>query len=381
MSAENFSKSYRSELASKLLKIEDHHSQRVCLDQEKETLNFQLARGEKLAIQQGETYVSKPILDQKEFQQKVGNKYEYYYISNEPCLYKLFPVIKEQTGAIVALGSEQGFDLFVNSQASHLFMVDITEHTSLLTRTLLETGSRHKKTFGQYPNPDEFIQYFKKENNSHINRFLEPNLTPNEINQVSHLINKNRRPYSFSEPDCYRYLEYKKSVTNDENQLFSWNSSSSNLEKVFTAYDEGRIFVLKGNIGHKKTIQNIKNISQSLNCPIGTIYLSNAEEYYDTHQQRRGNLKNIMALPFSKNAVLLRTIKNGHNTIGDREKFKNSDNQGIVFRGWHYNAQTIDSLTTSKKFNFKQKIDKLCQEISPEHPEEGVSFIGIRPKA
>jgi hypothetical protein len=78
MSPENFSKSYRLELASKLLRIEDHHSRREYLEQEKENLSFQLARGEKLASQQGETYVSKPILDQKEFQQKLKIKQEIY---------------------------------------------------------------------------------------------------------------------------------------------------------------------------------------------------------------------------------------------------------------------------------------------------------------
>lgn len=380
MSSENFSYRYRSELVSELLSIEDHKSRRLHLNRAKKTLDYQLAMGEKLATQRGETYVSNQILGQKEFQQRLDSGYHDYYMSNEPCLYKLFPVIKEKTDAIVALGSDQGFDLFVNSQASHLFMVDITEPTSLLTRTLLEIGSRHKKTFGHYPNPNEFIEYFNIENIFHISRFLEKNLTSDEIFRVLRLIKKPNNEFS-PESTYHIYLQYKKIATNDKNENFSWNSTSSNLEKIFTAYDEGKIFILSGNICSPKTIENIKNISQSLNCSIGTIYLSNAEEYSDFQINYRQNIKNVMALPFSKNAVLLRTRRYGETThIENKKVLKFKEENEISLLPWHYNAQTIKSIKrneTETLLDFSNKIDRLCEKKSFKHPKKGVSLIGF----
>lgn len=381
----SFSQNYRLKLANDIFSLRKAGltlSAKKRLHDAKETLDYRLAHRERRAEKTGINYISKPIQEQEILQCSAGHDYE-YAISNEPCLHKLFPIIQEKRGGIVAIGSDQGLDLFANSKATHLFMIDIAQDTSLLTRTLLEVGSRHKKTFGAYPTPKQYIEYFEDDNLCHIVRFLKENLHEDKVKRIVNLLTVGR--YGAGYRIMYsEYLSYKAQVRNDQGQRFGWCASKESLERIFRAYDEGRIFVIKGDIGSEELIDRISSLAYKRNISISILYLSNSEEYRE-REVLTHSLKTTLSLPFDTEAVVLRT------THGTKEGafFKKEDTVPPkirdLFNPWHYIGQKIEDFKKTVEEQNADLFHYLPAQVTLRsigktlfHPECGVTFLGFK---
>jgi len=378
MPSMEFSQNYRHNLAVQLLSTSDRQQCRQILTEAQDTLGYKLAKGERDAFQQGVDFRSGMIDDQRQYQKELDvDDFLPHFMSNEGCLYKLFPAIKDKTGTIVAVGSDQGLDLFVNSQTQNVLMVDITKRTSLLTRTLLELGSVHKKIFGEYPTVEQYHNYFKKENVEHINRLLEDSLN----GTFKELITGRYSPLS---PDSvyYKYLKYKSTLCDDNGNTFSWNSSDENLRRVFEAYDEGRIFVLNRDLYTEETAEVISEIVNSQRSSLDVLYLSNSISYLHDRKER---INPTLKVPLSSNSVILIT-----NTSYSTDSITHKDEKTIdtqlsyVYSDWHYTAISYKEykkrLARRVKRTFKfysTFIDTIRKRATSRSPEKGATFIGI----
>lgn len=374
MPSPEFSQDYRHNLAVQLFSNPDKQQRRQILTEAQSTLDYQLAKHERKAFQQGIDFSSRPLQEQKQLQQERYELMFDYCLSNESCLYKLFPTIKDKQETILAVGPDQGLDLLVNSQAKYLFMVDIDTDTSQFTRTLLEIGSVHKKIFGHYPNVEQYHEYFKAENIHHIHRLLSDTL--GEVN-MNVICNKFRHQLTTDnkQPKYYNYLNYKSQLTNDIGQPFSWNSSNENLKRVFEAYDQGRIFVINRDLFSEETLDIIDDIVKSKKSSVQVFYVSNSLAYLQ-NQKSDHPLPSAISKILTANPTVLVTTKH-QETVSYRNKPNvDSSIKSIHMMGWHYLAISsncfIESIEKLSKFPFNLFSDK--NNVSP---EPGVTFVGI----
>ena len=378
-----FFQNYRHNLAVQLLSTSDRQERRQRLTDAQDTLNYQLAKYERKAFQKGIDFKSRSIQEQKPYQQETDRRYDKFYMSNESCLYKLFPTIQDKTGAIVSVGSDQGLDLFVNSQAQYLLMVDITKETSLFTRALLELGSVHKKIFGQYPTAEQYHSYFREENNHHVIRLLEDNFDKDDLTDIGmKLTGKHTWLRLLSRPRYSQYLNYKSKLRGDNEQTFSWNSSDENLKRVFEAYDEGRISVLQGDITNSKTNENILEIMGN-DGSVDVIYLSNVIDYVISdysEEERAIKLSNIMKIPSSYESMILTTSKNWSQLIKHKDHKTFDPAIRHQLRRCHYLAMPAGHLVTllrsSHKFLAEDYLMQPHNSSLVSHSEPGVTFVG-----
>ncbi len=342
MPSPEFFQDYRHSLAVQLFSTPDRQVRHQILTKAQSTLDYQLAKGERQAKQNKVDFESIPLHQQKQYQENTPDKFN-YFMSNENNLYQIFSTIKEKTGTIIAVGPDQGLDIFANSQTQYLFMVDISRTTSLFTRALLEIGSTHKKIFGQYPTTDQYQEYFQPENIHHIGRFLKDNFKESEINEV---LKRLRINPSNGSTQYYRYLDYKRHLTGDNGQTFSWNSSNQNLQRIFEAYDQNRIFVIQSDIGSQTTIEKISEFTKKHESNINILYLSNLVDYR-TGQALYFTLLNLTKLPISEQNVFI--------TASSDLNFKYpKTNQNIndTLRDWQY------FIMSSSQFKLKLESEK-----------------------
>lgn len=371
MPSPEFSQNYRHNLATQLFSNSDRQQRHQILTDVQNTLDYQLAKHERLAFQKGINFNSKPAQEQRSLQQGRYESIFDYCISNESCLFKLFPAIQDKTGTIVAVGPDQGLDLLVNSQAQYLFMVDIDTDTSLLTRALLELGSIHNKIFGHYPKVEEYQEYFKAKNIDHIPRLLSNTL--GEINGKVIYYKLNQSTANSQQPRYYNYLRYKSQLVDDNDQPFSWNSNDENLRRVFEAYDQGRIFVINRDLFSEETIGIIDDIVKSKKSSIQTLYISNSLAYL---QNQKSDIDPTISRILTANPIILATTKH-QETVSYRHKPDvDISIKTIHMYGWHYlaisSAYFTESIGEFRKFPFN-----ILDSKNNYSPEPGVTFVGI----
>lgn len=370
MPSPEFYQDYRHDLATQLFSTSNRQERRQILTEAQGALDYQLAKHERIAFQQGVDFKSEQIQEQQQYQETT-DKHDGCFMSNEEYLYKLYPTIKDKTGTIVAVGSDQGLDLFVNSQAQYVLMIDICSATSPFTRTLLELGSIHKKIFGEYPNIKQYHDYFKRENLHHITRLLKDSFNNENLDNIEKILTQIY--YGSDEPQhplYYHYLKYKSGLRDNNGNTFSWNSSDENLRKVFEAYDEGRIFVLNRDLYTKETAEIVSKIVKSQTSSLDILYLSNSMGLNDN------NPINILEMPLTENSIVLMTDSINSDRI-DNFDFDRIDN--IIFCPWHYTA--ISYKQYRKKIigrDYTLLFDIVRDKLVSYSPEEGVTFTGIQ---
>ena len=373
-----FFREYRHNLAVQLSSSTDRQKRQQILVEAQGTLDYQLAKREKRAFQQGTDFSSKPIEEQKRYQQKTDEDlFCRYYMSNEGCLYKLFSTITEKTGTIVAVGSDQGLDLFVNSQAQYVLMVDISSTTSSFSRALLELGSVHKKIFGQYPTVEQYHNYFRNENVCHTIRLLGDNFQNEELDQIYKILTDDLSDTTEIQSLYYKFLRYKSQLTNDNGQIFSWNSSDENLKKVFEAYDQGRIFVIQRDLYSQGTTKTISEIIESRKSSLDVLYLSNSIDYLDDYKP----VANTLKMPLDTKTIILLTDSELSSTKIRREEESSINTlTSYPFSSWHYMAISYDEYRkqiTNKFESYSAFVKAIKSEVTSCNMEPGVTFVGV----
>jgi hypothetical protein len=94
--------------------------------------------------------------------------------------------------------------------------------------------------------------------------------------------------------------------------------------KVRTLWQEGRVIAIRGDLTATSAMLTAASAMRKLGVPLRTLYLSNAEKYFDYGPNFRAN---IIAQPFDEKSLILRT--------------RHSPRMGAVEGDvYHYNTQT-----------------------------------------
>src|SRR5690606_38689218 len=106
-------------------------------------------------------------------------------------------------------------------------------------------------------------------------------------------------------------------------------SDQSHYDHIRKLSANGRIVAVRGDLTAARTMQQIGDALADSKLPLGVLYLSNAEQYFNYEADFR---RNILALPVSDDAVVLRTLGwNSHGFVAGEE--------------YHYNLQGASNFT------------------------------------
>ena len=101
-------------------------------------------------------------------------------------------------------------------------------------------------------------------------------------------------------------------------------TDAAQYAKVRTLWQEGRVVALRGDLTATSAMLTAAAAMRKLGVPLRTLYLSNAEKYFDYSPDFRAN---IIAQPFDDKSLILRT--------------RHSPRMGAVEGDvYHYNTQT-----------------------------------------
>lgn len=385
----SFSEEYRLRLSQQLRESKDHFDQRQILENAQSTFAYQLARAEKIARHKEIKLAPVHPVERKFVRDK--NVSFTAFSSNEQHLYKLFDAIRERSGTIVGVGIEQVLDLFCNSQADQAYIVDSTKFNTLLTRTLLEMGVRHKKTFGNFPSDVEFIKYFK---DLELLKHLLPEILGSD--QAQYVMKKLKMGKTVFDTYEYRqlgelsdplgtlfledHLKFKRDAVDDQGNHYSW-LTTNNLTKVLSAYEQGKITVTYADLTDMQEMEKLAEKITKTTVPVTMLYLSNVEDWLKRWGKIPELVRCLKLLPLADEAVILRTLFSRIPpmvrpaipktiTPEKRKLLKNS------FLSWHYVAEKIQpqKLGDNRKKGIKETVSDWAKILTG----QGVTFLGFK---
>lgn len=338
---DNFSHGYRTAVAKDLFDA-PHSSRKTRWHAIQQTYEYQAAKIQTLA-ERGRLPVNTALRQRDQELSKPGDfTFPGFHTSNEPYLFKFEPFIENRTGTIVGVGSDQVLDLFANSQAESAYVVDITPSTSSITRTLLEIGAIHKKLFGQYLTPNQFISYFNPTYHKEGKSVFDSVLDPAVYDAVTPLLTQADGFYG-KKAYYHEYLQRRKRLGNPQNP-FPWTASQSHIARVLQAYGEGRIHVINGDLADLDLGNNLNQSIFENNSDVSVIYLSNIEGCQQNTPAYAHLVQNVASFPLQPDAILLRTFK-PHDYYSE-DYLPKSQNDPLLrhrdFQRWHYNVHDIN---------------------------------------
>lgn len=370
MSVENidtFSHKYRRGLVQKLTSTANKEERRSMLRESQQTFDYRLARKEIMASRKGINYTPLQIISRAEDQHRTSIDLSEYYIPNERFFSEFLPFTKGKTGAIVGVGIDQALDLFVNSRSYLACIIDATPTTILLSRLMMEVGVYHKSLFGRFPNVNEFLEYLKNDHLDHLRRIGLRISSRKSVEKLMSLLREGTSVVNMVDIEnelprdkirkqrvyFYDYLSFKTRMKDKDGNIYGWCGTDRNLQRVFEAYEQGKIHFIHDNIYKASAGYSLKQICQDHDVPIDVVYLSNLEEYnkkkvMGTKHRIEMLTKNLRNLPFGKRAIFLRTA----NRIGADIKYSSYRNieeidermesfYGIKAQSYHYSIQTV----------------------------------------
>ncbi len=376
---------FRDELAQQLLQESDKNERRELLRTAKLSFQYRVSRSERKAAFEGKSLESSQIANHRDYFGEAKGSMDSHFVSNEASLFRLFPYIEHLSGGILGVGSDQVLDAIVNSECSHGYIVDFTETVSLITRSLLEIGLYHQKLFNSFPSKEEIFEYFDDANRGELERILMHFLTQREVAKIINRLNDGFKVYAMGkDPERYQYTDYlrfKASMENDDGQNFSWYGTQANIDRILSAYAEGRIVVIKGDITNRKIMDRIAQSARSAGVDINVIYLSNVESYLNGNDRECDDFNSAMkALPFGPDAVMLRS---SWETISQNPKPPVVASNIVAdsqLYDWHYNVQKYRNWRKKVNLDRDYLNNGWCWEVRELEAEgffpDGISTLG-----
>lgn len=141
-------------------------------------------------------------------------------------------------------------------------------------------------------------------------------------------------------------------------------TDAAQYAKVRTLWQEGRVVALRGDLTATSAMLTAASAMRKLGVPLRTLYLSNAEKYFDYSPDFRAN---IIAQPFDEKSLILRT--------------RHSPRMGAVEGDvYHYNTQTgANFVAWMRDSKIPNSFDLLKRRVAEARP--GKSRIDALPTA
>ncbi len=267
----------------------------------------------------------------------------HYLVSDEkhPELFK--ETIENKGGTYMGVGFEQGY-LYVGwLRPSLVFLIDYDPWVVLNHRVLVEVMKTcddaqclynhfSKRDVAEaFLNTQQAIDagFAEKENRHRIHRLRYA------VTQALAKLRDSELPTMMNRPEIYQFIR----------------------ELVLS----GRLRVVQANLLESGSIESIAGAMNQLGASLQTLYLSNAEQYWNYSDQFK---KNMLALPFAKDGIIMRTRA----TYPRNSDYRYSIQPASIFKIWmaHPKTRAVKPMTKHVSIRKPDQFPFVIDDLLPE---------------
>ncbi len=235
---------------------------------------------------------------------------QHYWIGNEDRLDLFYGEIKGKAGIHMGVGAEQNWLLCGWSRCDVLVLMDFDQAIVDLHRVYLAA-------FATALTRAEFMDLWLDKKRTGLRAAIVARFTGADRAGALHALDVAR----WSVQRRFARLD-KQMQARELSTFFTNDDDYLHLRQLVL---DGRVFAVRGDLTAKHTVLAIAAAAKQAALPVRTVYLSNAEQYFNYNEQTR---KNLISLPMDEASVVLRT--HGSRALG----YVNGGNS------YHYGVQT-----------------------------------------
>lgn len=214
----------------------------------------------------------------------------HYTIGNEWALYAFHEDIEALGGGYVGVGPDQAY-LFIGWQRPHLaWLIDYDG-------AVLRTHALYKAVFAAAETPAEFLRMFEPENLERANAAIDAMYEHKTARSLKALLRRQRR--------YYRYRLRTLSKRHKDSGAPTYLDDQETYDYVKAMLRTERVRPMLINLNEAEGMAGIADAARTLEVPVRVLYVSNAEEYWDSYDPQF--IANVKQLYTDEASLLLRT--------------------------------------------------------------------------
>jgi hypothetical protein len=275
----------------------------------------------------------------------------HYWISDEQRHDLFKDAIEDSGGVFIGLGTDQNYLMAAWAKPEVLIPLDFDQ-------MIVNIHLVYRVIFLSAKDPATFIAMWQEENYESTKALIKEaykDKPPKELkaivrafkvgskfvrrklNRIVKKFGKLGVPTFLSDPDQYQY--------------------------IVDMFQTGRVFPVRGDLTAKKTVQQVALAAKKVGLSVGTLYLSNAEQYFKFTPQYRDNM---LALPLDGKSVVIRTAGTKQPWTADGV-YDYIVQTGDNFRAWigHKRTYNVWTIVQAREVNKKTGLSKVKRLPTP----------------
>lgn len=269
---------------------------------------------------------------------------EFYYRSNERRHDLVASAIADLGGATIGVGSDQLYTLAAMSNASLIVGVDYDSRIPMM-------HAIYQVLVPISASPEELIAQFDDAHERATTARLEEELPESERVKILRIFRRIRG-------QMHTYLSRVARRIRDGRPA-SWLADQALYAHVRALFQGGRVVARTGDVTGTTTLRSVGEMLTRLQVPVGVLYFSNAEQFFEYTADFRSN---IAALPTTEQTLVVRTIR--HQEIANAEDDR-----------WHYVVQDFSDFRARLETGAYARSTLLLEDLvaSEAHIGHGIS--------
>ena len=216
----------------------------------------------------------------------------HYITSNERHHNATLENLHAPGGVYIGIGTDQNFELIPHLNPTHVIMVDFDQW-------VVDAHALYAHLFRTRETPRAFINFFQERDIAKKRRELRSIASTPELAQSLERIFMRYRADILKRLKAIRTLSAGRA---DESYL----SNQASYDTLRRLVHSGRYIALRGDLTGTKSLRGLAKVLKDLDLKVGTIALSNAEQYFDYGQDFKANMR---AFDYKADALILRTFR------------------------------------------------------------------------
>ena len=259
----------------------------------------------------------------------------HYWVSNERSQFLWWESTRDVGGAYVGVGTDQNYMLAGWAKSDLVILMDFDQ-------AIVNLHGVYEILFAKAETPEAFVDLWSEDNEAKVQDWIEQAYPDAEARAPIARAHKIARKIVHSR---LRRLERQYPPLN----IPTFATDQGHYDHIRKLWANGRVFAVRGDLTADKTLQQIGQALRASDHELGVLYLSNAEQYFD---YGAGFRRNILALPFAENSIVLRTLGwSSHGFVEGEE--------------YHYNRQSGRNFAQWMKVNRVTKLGRLLRQKTP----------------